>query len=151
MKATAEPDENAVRTIVHEILDSSMPPAEKRYERILDEVTTVTGAGFESTASVLRMLVFHVYYNPAILERLRSELASVSSPSGNVELQALEKLPYMTATLMEALRLSPAIGSRMARISDKDIFYDEWRIPAGTPVGSKSMPEKKKKNVEYTP
>lgn len=36
---------------------------------------------------------------------------------------------------MEGLRLSPAIGSRMARISDKDLFYGDWRIPAGTPIG----------------
>lgn len=37
---------------------------------------------------------------------------------------------------MEGMRLSPAIGSRMARIApDRDLFYGAWRIPAGTPVG----------------
>jgi cytochrome P450 len=33
------------------------------------------------------------------------------------------------------MRLSPAISTRAARITDKDLFYKEWRIPAGTPVG----------------
>ncbi|ETS86515.1 hypothetical protein PFICI_00343 [Pestalotiopsis fici W106-1] len=36
---------------------------------------------------------------------------------------------------MEGLRLSSGIGSRMARISpDKNIFYGDLYIPAGTPV-----------------
>lgn len=37
---------------------------------------------------------------------------------------------------MEALRLSPGVATRMARIApDRDLFYKSWRIPAGTPVG----------------
>jgi len=38
--------------------------------------------------------------------------------------------------IMEALRLSLAIGSRMARlVSDRDLRYGAWSIPARTPVG----------------
>ncbi|GAW17294.1 hypothetical protein ANO14919_067490 [Xylariales sp. No.14919] len=37
---------------------------------------------------------------------------------------------------MESLRMSPALGTRMARIAPgRDLFYQHWRIPAGTPVG----------------
>ncbi len=65
------------------------------------------------------------------------ELTSVTDQlSTDFELRKLEQLPYMTSVLMEGLRLSPAIGTRMARIaSDRDLVYGEWIIPAGTPVG----------------
>ena len=95
-------------------------------------------AGFETTASVLRLIFFHVFSNPEILGRLRAELASASIPAdpNAVDLSALEKLPYLTAILMEGLRLSPAISARMQRIApDRDLVYGAWRIPAGTPVG----------------
>ncbi|EAQ93230.1 hypothetical protein CHGG_01465 [Chaetomium globosum CBS 148.51] len=49
------------------------------------------------------------------------------------------ELPYLTAVLTEGLRLSPAVATRAARISDKDLFYNAWRIPAGTPVGMTTL------------
>lgn len=91
-------------------------------------------------ASVLRLIFYHVFSNAEILQNLRAELASAKLASltvdGEMQIKTLEQLPYLTAVIMEGLRLSPAIGSRMARISpDKDIIYGDWRIPAGTPVG----------------
>ncbi|KAK6825857.1 hypothetical protein PG987_013351 [Apiospora arundinis] len=129
------------RTIVDEIIHSKLPPAEKRFERVMKDVTTATGAAFETTAGVLRLIVYHVFSDQDILRRLRVELAttSTSSPSPSpLSVKALEQLPYLTSVIMEGLRLSPAIGSRSARIApDRDLFYGEgqMRIPAGTPVG----------------
>lgn len=106
-----------------------------------DEVATITGAGFETTASVMRLIAFHIFNDAEILERLRAELAATirehpSSADANMDIKTLEKCSYLTAILMEGMRLSPAIGSRMARIApDRDLFYGNWRIPAGTPVG----------------
>ncbi|KAL9623739.1 MAG: hypothetical protein Q9160_001969 [Pyrenula sp. 1 TL-2023] len=124
------------RTIVHEILDSHLPSSEKTFPRVFDEVATVTAAGFETTASVLRLIFFHVFSNLNIVQQLRAEVTSAAAEtSGPVELRTLEQLPYLTSVIMEGLRLSPAIASRMARISDKDLFYGDWCIPAGTLVG----------------
>jgi cytochrome P450 len=94
-------------------------------------------AGFETTASVLRLVFFHVFSNPEILSRLRAELISASIPSGYdaIDASKLEKLPYLTSVIKEGMRLSPAISARMQRIApDRDIIYGSWRIPAGTPV-----------------
>lgn len=138
MAAAASPvlDEKAQRTIVHEILESKLTSPEKSLDRVFDDVTTITGAGFETTASVLRVVLFHVFNDTEILQRIRAELASINADPSEVELKTLEQLPYLTSTLMEGLRLSPAIATRMARISpDKDLFYGSWRIPAGTPIG----------------
>lgn len=100
-------------------------------------MATILEAGIQSSASALRLILFHVYSNPEILERLRTELNSASiKPQDKVQVKALEQLPYLTAVLMEGLRLSPGLATRMARVApDRDIFYNERRIPAGTPVG----------------
>lgn len=100
----------------------------------------MTGAGFETTANTMRLILFHVYTNDGILRRLRKELASLPTHSSKANaLKELEQLPYLTAVLMEGMRLSPAVASRAARITDKDLFYNHWRIPAGTPVGMTTL------------
>ncbi|KAI1108378.1 cytochrome P450 [Nemania sp. NC0429] len=133
---SSTPQEKSRDTMVNEIVRSGLPPAEKTFDRVFEEVATVTGAAFETTATTLRLILYHVYSNDKIIETLRKEIASApTDSSGSIALKELEQLPYLTAVLMEGLRLSPAVASRAARITDKDLFYQSWRIPAGTPVG----------------
>lgn len=132
MNAAVSVDDDGPRTLVHEIMQSKLPPPEKTFQRVFDEVSTTTGAGFETTAAVIRLAAFHIYSEPTILQKLRAELASAP----NHDWTTLEQLPYLTATIMESMRLAPAIATRSARIAqDKDLVYANWRIPAGTPVG----------------
>jgi cytochrome P450 len=127
-------------TIVDEIICSDLPPTDKTFNRIFEEVATVTGAAFETTANTLRLILYHVYTDDKILQQLRREIASVPTETSEpIALKELEQLPYLTAVLMEGMRLSPAIATRAARATDKDIFYDDWRIPAGTPVGMTTL------------
>ena len=137
---SSSPTSKGQTTIVHEIIHSNLLPADKTFKRILGEVATITGAGYETTANTLRLILYHVYSNDDILQRLRKEIASISSQSPKpFVLRELEQLPYLTAVLTEGLRLSPAIATRAARITDKDLFYKDWRIPAGTPVGMTTL------------
>lgn len=130
------PSVSIQNTIAYDIVNSNLPPTEKTFDRIFEEIATVTGAAFETTASVLRLIIFHVFSNKEILDCLRTEITAATAKSpGPVQLQTLEQLPYLTAVLMEGLRLSPALSSRTPRVSDRDISYGNWRIPAGTPVG----------------
>ncbi|CAI6306864.1 unnamed protein product [Periconia digitata] len=145
--AASSSNPSTSRTIVHEIYNSKLPTPEKQYKRVADEVFTITGAGFETTASALRLIIYHIYANPPILAKLREELAPLAASSSaadglpaypDLKLRSLEQSQYLTCIIMEGMRLSPALGSRMARIApDRDIFYgdDNVRIPAGTPVG----------------
>lgn len=132
------PSEISQNTMAYDIVKSDLPPGEKTFNRIFEEIATVTGAAFETSASAIRLILFHVYTNTSILERLREEITTAtaeSSKSWPLPLQTLEQLPYLTAVLMEGLRLSPALGTRTPRVSDKDLFYESWRIPSGTPIG----------------
>ncbi|ROV86947.1 hypothetical protein VMCG_10772 [Cytospora schulzeri] len=129
--------EKSQRTIVHEILDSKLPPHDKSFQRVFEDVSSVSGAGIETPGGVLRLIFFHAFSNTEILQKLRTELEDAKASHSDVrELKVLEKLPYLTSTIMEGLRLSPGTATRMARIApDRDLFYKEWPIPAGTPVG----------------
>lgn len=126
--------------MIHAIVHSGLPSADKSFDRVFEEVMTVTGAAFETTASALRLILYHVYTNNKILGRLREEIASVTTgPSDSISLKQLEQLSYLTAVLTEGMRLSPAVATRAARVTDMDLFYDKWRIPAGTPVGMTTL------------
>lgn len=139
--APESPEAREQHTIIHEILDSPLNSHDKSLQRVFEDVTSVSGAGFETSGSVLRLLCFHVFSRPEILQRLLEELDSAGqSRSGVVELKTLEQLPFFTSTIKEALRLSPGVATRMARIApDRDLFYKSWRIPAGTPVGMTTL------------
>ncbi|KAK7752472.1 hypothetical protein SLS62_005625 [Diatrype stigma] len=133
----------AQNTLVNEIVRSNLPPAEKAFDRIFEEISTVTAAAFDTTSNALRLILFHVFSNDDILQKLRKEVGGASAAAASsfepLRLKTLEQLPYLTSTLMEGLRLSPAIASRAARIMNKDLFYGDWRIPAGTPVGMTTL------------
>ncbi|KAI1352257.1 trichodiene oxygenase [Xylaria sp. FL0043] len=131
-------DADKPHTLVDEILESDLPVSDKSFERCFDEVITVSGAAFETTAQSIRVILYHVYREENILNHLRDELAAATAkrPSKSLELADLERLPYLTAVLTEGLRLAPALASRQARVApDRDLIYDSWTIPAGTPVG----------------
>ncbi|RYP52142.1 hypothetical protein DL768_002692 [Monosporascus sp. mg162] len=137
--ATKDLDDKDSRTIIDEILRSDLPSSEKTLKHVNDEVGTITGAAFETTAQALRQVLYQIYSNKAILSRLRAELSTLPS-ADDQNLAALERLPYLTAILMEALRLSPGVASRLARIApDRDLVYGKWSIPSGTPVGMTAL------------
>ncbi|KAI1504042.1 trichodiene oxygenase [Biscogniauxia marginata] len=136
------PDPTMPHTLVHDIMKSKLPDAEKRLDRVYEEVTSVTGAGYESTASVLRQIIYYVFKDPVMLARLRAEIAAARQETGTADLSvaALEQLPYLTAVIMEGLRLSPSVASRLARVApDRDLYYEKWCIPKGTPVGMTTL------------
>ncbi|GAP82404.1 putative cytochrome P450 [Rosellinia necatrix] len=132
MEAAASSTDHGPRTLVHEIVQSKLPPSEKSLDRVFDEVSTTTGAGFETTAAVIRLATFHIYNDSDTLQRLRAELAAAPDH----DWKTLEKLPFLTAIIMESMRLAPALATRSSRIAEgKNLVYLSWQIPAGTPVG----------------
>ncbi|KAJ4385468.1 hypothetical protein N0V93_009896 [Gnomoniopsis smithogilvyi] len=142
--AGADAEVEPQRTIVHAITLSSLPSVEKTLPRLFDDVSTVTGAAFETTAATLRLILFYVYSNTDILTKLRNEFASAGKDSRShadeLDLQQLERMPYLTAVLTEGLRMSPGVATRLARIApDRDLMYEDWCIPAGTPVGMTTL------------
>jgi cytochrome P450 len=128
-------------TIFHELLDSSLPPAEKSLNRLVDEGETVVAAGTITTQHVLKATSFHLLANPDMLRKLKAELISAMPyPENLASLQQLERLPYLSAVVSEGLRISHPISSRLSRVSpDGPLILGKWEIPPGTPVSMTSI------------
>ncbi|KAK8172378.1 cytochrome P450 [Phyllosticta citrichinensis] len=120
-----------------------------------DELFTILGAGTLSTSHALSVLLYHVHAHPPYLSRLRSELlplytspspAPSPSPPTRPSLAALHSLPFLTACITEALRLSHGVAGRLPRVApDDDLTYTDpasgraWRVPRGTTVSMTHM------------
>ncbi|RDL42235.1 uncharacterized protein BP5553_02214 [Venustampulla echinocandica] len=123
-------------TVFAELLNSKLPPHELTQDRLQNEAVSVIGAGFETTRWALTVASYHILANPAITERLRQELIeAIPDPDNILSWADLQALPYLTACIEEALRLSYGIVQRSPRVSPEIGFqYKDIHIPPGFPV-----------------
>ena len=128
-------------TIFHEILNSSLPPGEKKLERLWQEGQTVIGAGTKTTAWALSVTTFHVLSNPSIRRKLLEELKPLfESTDGKPTFNQLEQLSYLGGAISEGLRLSYGVTTHLQRVSpDSAMKFNDWQIPPGTPVSMSSI------------
>ena len=133
--------EKSHKTIFHELYHSKLlPQAEKDPQRLRDEVQTIIVAGTDTVGHTLRVVTFHLTEKPHMLEKLRAELKTVEpNDDGNWTVTQLEQLPYLTAILMEGLRLAYGIVTRLARLTPEVLEFEDWKIPPRTPVGMSSV------------
>ncbi|KAG7135748.1 Cytochrome monooxygenase sdnE like protein [Verticillium longisporum] len=125
----------ARQTIFHALRDSPLPQQEKTLDRLCDEAEILTGAGSETTAQAITRLMFYLKHAPETLVKVRRELDGVVRQGGQVPSWIeLQRLPYLSAAIKEAIRLSYGVTTRLPRICHEDIRYKDWIIPAGTPI-----------------
>lgn len=119
------------------LLSSDLPPEELTPLRLLHEGVTVLGAGIITTRFALTVASFHILNAPAIQQTLREELhTAFPDPAYVPTVAELERLPYLSAIIAEALRLSYGITQRLPRLLPHDtITYGDWTIPPNVPVG----------------
>ncbi|KAK5626012.1 hypothetical protein RRF57_001728 [Xylaria bambusicola] len=114
---------------------AGLPPHEKRFDRISHEAVTLLAAGGETTASVLTTAIYFIIANKQnVLPRLQEEVDSVMSGVSRPSVADLERLPWLTAVIKEALRIS-TITARLTRVAPDEVLqYKDWVMPAGTAV-----------------
>jgi cytochrome P450 len=102
-----------------------------------DELMTTLAAGHETTASALCWAFERIASTPRVEARLRSELASALGGAGagtGTEREAtpsdLAALPYLDATIKEALRTRPIIPV-VGRVTQRTLQVGGWTIPEG--------------------
>ncbi|KAL4796584.1 cytochrome protein [Aspergillus venezuelensis] len=105
-------------TIISALLESALPAEEKSPERLQDEAMTIIG----------------------VHQRLREELiAAVPDPKNIPPWDNLTQLPYLSACIEEALRLSYGSSQRLPRIlRATPLQYKNYTIPIGTTVSMSS-------------
>ncbi|KAF4635062.1 hypothetical protein G7Y89_g3029 [Cudoniella acicularis] len=125
-------------SLLRHLVNSDLPESELSVERLTKEAQVLLGAGTVSTARTLYFVCYYVIANEKIRRRLTDELKDVmvDYPNTVPSFLQLEKLPYLTALIKEALRLSYGTSHRLPRVSpDQAIQYKQWTIPAGVPIG----------------
>ncbi|KAL8940289.1 MAG: hypothetical protein Q9211_002353 [Gyalolechia sp. 1 TL-2023] len=123
-------------TVFHELLNSNMPEREKATNRIRDEAQTIIGAGISTTGLTLLVTICHIVTNKNVRLKLYQELkTAMPDPHVILPLQDLEQLPYLTAVVLEGLRLGNASAFRLLRAyPDATLDYGNSTIPAGTAI-----------------
>ncbi|KAJ6139929.1 hypothetical protein N7471_006415 [Penicillium samsonianum] len=129
-------DSEARLTIFDALTSLEVPEKERTLDRLEDESALLLGAGTETTARSITVAMFYLIHNKDIMAKLRAELRNVLvTPLSKASLVDLEQLPYLTGVVNEGLRLSHGMTSRLARVSPTEpMLYQNWVIPAGTPV-----------------
>ncbi|KAI0103935.1 cytochrome P450 [Nemania sp. FL0031] len=132
-------------TVFGSLLESDLPEEEKSIARLTDEAAALLTAGSETVSWALTVITYHLLDKPQLLERLKHELSGAIDSSGQLpSWSSLEKLPYLSAVIMEGLRLSYGLSGRSARVPvEEDLVYRGiWRgepvqyvIPKGFAIG----------------
>lgn len=128
-------------SIFHEYAHADLAPEDLTERAITQMAGLLVGAALETTGATLSACHYYLCANPIICGKLRAELAMVwtGKPSGP-SWKTLDKLPYLKGVINEALRLSPSVMGRMARVNHQtDMKIKDWTIPRGTAV-SMSLP-----------
>lgn len=143
-------DSSSAKSVYYTVLDNPILPApEKALLRLEQEGALLVLAGTESPAKSLNMIFYHLLANPQIMSMLREELSTVAHPASWTQ---LERLPYLTAVIEEAHRLSFGVTARTARIARETLTYTptshaayssntgkSFKIPAGTPMSTTTL------------
>lgn len=125
----AHPDGDAGDTIGCLVHDATMSDSEIR-----DQMVTLIGAGYDTTAASLAWMLWCAALEPSVWVRLRDEADRVFGPvgsEGTVDHSLLRQLEFADRVVRETLRLHPAgvIAPREAAI---DVTIGGYTIRKGT-------------------
>ncbi|KAK4182481.1 cytochrome P450 [Podospora australis] len=112
----------------------SLPRPTKR--ELVDEVLAYYIAGTHSTGVTLSLATFYLLKNPAVVQKLRDELAALPCNKDNIlEYQTLLSAPYLSAVVKEVLRIVTPIPGTLARVVPTGgVVVHGHYLPAGTSV-----------------
>lgn len=96
-----------------------------------DELMTLLFAGHETTATAIAWALYWIHYLPEVREKLLQELDSLGE---NPDLNAIFKLPYLSAVCSETLRIYPIVFFTLARVPKVPIEVTGYRIEPGTMI-----------------
>ncbi|KAF9886623.1 hypothetical protein FE257_011263 [Aspergillus nanangensis] len=129
-------------TIFHQLLS---PDAAEGYvvptvEELKDEAYILVAAAADTTGNALTIATYNAVTNPKIYQRLTAELKEAfPNPDMQMGFVALEKLPYLTGVVKEALRLSFGVVGRLPRVvPEPGAEFNGHHVPGGTVVSMSS-------------
>lgn len=122
------------RTIFHDYVEAKLPPSVQTPQGFVDDADSFIGAGYETSGHTLSTATFHILDNPKIYNRLVSDIINHwSDPRIIPSWKEFESIPYLHATVKEALRMAMGVSMRLPRVNPLlPVKYREWQIPCNT-------------------
>ncbi|KAL5384587.1 hypothetical protein PMIN06_012506 [Paraphaeosphaeria minitans] len=152
------PPKNEEPNIFRELINGNLPASEKSLARLVDEGQTMISAGQETSSFFLQQASYFILADADVHARLKAELfQAIPDPTSIPSLARLENLSYLNAVVQEVHRFSHGVVGRLERVSpDEPVQYEDWVIPAGTPVSMTSLlqhrdPEKFPSPMQFDP
>ncbi|KAF2454062.1 cytochrome P450 [Lineolata rhizophorae] len=105
-----------------------------------DECYSILVAAADTTGNAMTTAAYHIMANRDIYDKLRAELFSAfPDPHATLDFLTLERLPYLTGVIKEALRLSFGVIGRLPRVTpEPGVHFNGYYIPPGTTIGMSS-------------
>jgi aspirochlorine biosynthesis cytochrome P450 monooxygenase len=82
--------------------------------------TLLVAGGSETTSSCLTAMTYYLCKTPRVMKKLREELRSTFASSDGITLKATGEMPYLVATVDEALRIFPIASYITPRVTLRD-------------------------------
>jgi cytochrome P450 len=117
---------NDVLAMLLEARDEGGAPLDE--DELHDELVTLLTAGHETTATALAWALRWILADPALVTRLRDEIATAGGDP-----MRISQLTLLDATVRESLRLQPVIAM-VGRVLQKDATLGGLRLPQGAMV-----------------
>ncbi len=117
-------------------------------EQLRDELVTLLFAGHETTAITLCWALYHLHRDPALLARVRAEVAGLGQP---LPVEAVPGLPLLSAVINETLRLHPVVPILAARQLKQPWVFLGYELPAGTLVSIGTLRLHKREDLYPNP
>ncbi|EYE93682.1 cytochrome P450 [Aspergillus ruber CBS 135680] len=135
VKDAVDKGEKSKRTIFHHLLQlDDVEGYEPTIDFLADEAYIVLGAAADTTGNALTIATYNTVINPDIYKWLTAELTEAfPDPDADIDFTSLEKLPYLTGVIKEALRLSFGVPGRLPRVVPKGgAQFNGYAVPEGT-------------------
>ena len=96
---------------------------------IYAELMTFLFAGHETTALSLTWAMYHLHFNPTVLQELQGELDGLADDSP----ATLAAAPYLKGVVQETLRIHPIITETLRKLN-RPMHLGDFYLPAGMAV-----------------
>ncbi|KAK2028334.1 cytochrome P450 3A19 [Colletotrichum zoysiae] len=105
-------------------------------DEILSNSALFAMVGYDTSATTLSALFYHVLREPYHYRRIQEEVRGTYSSASGISAQSVLRLPYMNACIQETLRLTPPINGRGSHRISPGAMIDGLYVPKGVNVSA---------------